>query len=205
MPETPLPQPKHTLAEDAMALVFATLFVSIGLVFYTKAQILTGSTAGIALLLQYASGIPFGTSFVLVNLPFIALALFRMGWPFTLRTFAAVALISTMTHFVPRWVQVAEIAPLFAAIAGGALQGVGLLILFRHRTGLGGVNVLAMFLQERFGLRAGWVQLGIDITIMAVALAYLPWENVALSVIGAVVLNVVLGVNHKPGRYVAVS
>jgi uncharacterized membrane-anchored protein YitT (DUF2179 family) len=191
--------------EDAIALVMGTVFVALGLVFYQEARLLTGSSAGIALLVQYATGTPFGLTFWLINLPFYVLAWLRMGPAFTLRTFIAVGLISALSRLTPMWIDVASIAPLYAALAGGALQGIGLLILFRHRTGLGGFNILALYLQERHGIRAGWFQLGVDGAIMAVALMVLPWPNVALSVLGAVVLNVTLGLNHKPGRYMAVS
>jgi len=52
-------------------------------------------------------------------------------------------------------VRFAELNLVYAAVFGGFAMGVGLLILFRHRASLGGVNILALFLQERFGLRAG--------------------------------------------------
>jgi uncharacterized membrane-anchored protein YitT (DUF2179 family) len=203
-PETPSAE-KHSLVEDGLALGMGTLFVALGLAFYQKAELLTGSTAGIALLVQYAFGTPFGLTFWLINLPFYALAYWRFGTGFTLRTFIAVGLISVLSKLTPQWIEIASIAPFYAVITGGALQGMGLLILFRHRTGLGGFNILALYLQDNHGIRAGWFQLAMDGLIMAAALAVLPWPNVALSVLGAVVLNVTLGFNHKPGRYMAVS
>jgi uncharacterized membrane-anchored protein YitT (DUF2179 family) len=196
---------RHSRAEDALALATGTMLVALGLTLYTKAKLLTGSSAGIALLAQYAAGVPFPIGFWLINLPFYALAYLRFGLPFTIRTFIAVGLISALARFTPEWITLAEINPVYAAIAGGGLQGMGLLILFRHRTGLGGFNILALYLQDHHGIRAGWFQLAVDSIIMAAALAFLPWQNVALSVLGAVVLNVTLGLNHKPGRYLAVS
>ncbi len=88
---------------------------------------------------------------------------------------------------------------------GGLLIGVGLLILFRHRFSLGGINLLALYAQERLGLRAGYVQLGVDALIVLAALLILPIEKVGLSLLAAVVLNLVLAVNHRPGRYNGVS
>jgi uncharacterized membrane-anchored protein YitT (DUF2179 family) len=167
--------------------------------------LLTGSSAGIALLVQYATQTPFAVTFWLINLPFYLLAFWRFGLAFTLRTFIAVGLISVLSRFTPEWLAINAIEPLYAAIVGGALQGMGLLILFRHRTGLGGFNIAALYLQDRGIIRAGWFQLAVDGCILATALLFLPWPNVALSVLGAVVLNVTLGLNHKPGRYVAVS
>jgi uncharacterized membrane-anchored protein YitT (DUF2179 family) len=90
-------------------------------------------------------------------------------------------------------------------VAGGGLVGVGLLILFRHRTTLGGVNILALYLQERHGIRAGWFQLGVDCAILAASFFVLPWQNVLLSLIGATVINVTLAINHRPGRYMGMS
>jgi uncharacterized membrane-anchored protein YitT (DUF2179 family) len=199
------PVERHSIAEDAIALLVGTLFVSLGVVIYTKAVLLAGSTAGIALLLQYATGVGFWTVFSLVNLPFYALALKRMGWQFTLRTFIAVSLVSLFTMLTGSWVTFAHLDPLYAAIMGGALNGCGLLILFRHRTGLGGINILAIYLQERTGLRAGYFQLGVDFAILAVAWFVIPADRLALSVLAAVVVNMTLAINHRPGRYVGVT
>ncbi len=38
-----------------------------------------------------------------------------------------------------------------------------------------------------------------------VALALLPMDRVGLSVLGAVALNLIIALNHKPGRYMGVS
>ncbi len=45
-------------------------------------------------------------------------------------------------------------------------MGMGVLALFRHRSGVGGVNILALYLQDAYGIRAGWFQLALDIIIM---------------------------------------
>ncbi|MFP4138711.1 MAG: YitT family protein [Halomonas sp.] len=200
-----LPTDPHSLREDAMAMLVGTLFVALGVTFYTQATLLTGSTAGMAFLLQYASGWPFGVGFFLINLPFYWLAIKRMGWSFTLRTFAAIGLVSLFSEFTGRWIDIAALAPLYGALMGGCLIGIGMLILFRHRASLGGVNILVLYLQDRFGLRAGYVQLAIDGVIMLAGLALLPADRVGLSVLGAVALNLIIALNHKPGRYMGVS
>jgi len=196
---------RHRLYEDLIALPLGTLMISIGIVLFTKATVLTGGAAGLALLLQFATGGDFSVLFFVVNLPFYWLAYRRMGLAFTLRTVAAVSLVSFFAWATPGWFRIEAIAPLYAAIAGGAAMGLGLLALARHRTAIGGVNILALYLQERHGLRAGWVQLGIDGAIFVAALFVLPPDKIALSVVGTVVINAILAMNHKPGRYMAVS
>jgi uncharacterized membrane-anchored protein YitT (DUF2179 family) len=200
-----MPTDPHRHYEDVMALLIGTLFVALGVTLYSQALLLTGSTAGIAFLLQYASGWPFGVWFFLINVPFYWLAIRRMGWSFTLRTFAAIGLVSLFSELTGRWIRIEAVAPLYASLMGGCLIGIGMLVLFRHRASLGGVNILVLYLQDRHGWRAGYVQLGIDGAIMLVALALLPMDRVGLSVLGAVALNLIIALNHKPGRYMGVS
>ena len=203
--ETASQAERHSAYEDLIAIVIGTLFVALGVVIYTKAVLLAGSTAGLALLLQYASGIGFWWLFFAVNLPFYILAVKKLGWTFTLRTFAAVTLVSIFSRLTSELVSFSYLDPLYAAIMGGALSGTGLLILFRHRTGLGGINVLAIYLQDRFGLRAGYFQMAVDLAILAAACFVIPFDRLALSVLGAVVVNMTLAINHRPGRYLGVT
>lgn len=198
-------QDPHKPHEDVMAMLLGTLFVALGVAFYTHAVLLTGSTAGMALLLNYVTGWGFGVWFFAINLPFYYLAIKGMGWSFTLRTFAAIGLVSVFSELTQRWVQFEPVPSLYAAVMGGALVGLGLLMLFRHRTSLGGISILSLYLQQRHGWRAGYVQLGIDGLILLVALTQLPLDRVGYSVIGAVTLNLIIALNHKPGRYIGVS
>ena len=194
---------RHRWYEDLQALVTGTLFVALGVVMFGHAGLLTGGTAGIAFLIHYGSGISFSVAFFVINLPFYVFAWKRMGPSFTLKTFAAVVLLSLFTYLLPRALTFEHLSPVLATILGGLLCGTGMLILFRHRASLGGLNVLVLYLQERFGWRAGKVQMAMDGLIVLGALWVTDWQRVALSVLGAVVLNLALTVNHRPGRYMA--
>ncbi len=199
------PKPvRHRPHEDIQALLTGTLFVALGVIMFRHTGLLTGGTAGLAFLIHYATGWNFSLVFFAINLPFYGLAYQRMGLVFTLKTFAAVALLAVFAQWVPHWIAFGEIAPGFAAVAGGLLMGAGMLMLFRHRASLGGLNVLVLFLQERFGWRAGKVQMAFDCAIVLAALAVVDWGQIAWSIVGAVVLNLTLAINHRPGRYMAV-
>ncbi|KRD73024.1 YitT family protein [Ensifer sp. ENS10] len=199
------PVERHRLYEDALAILMGTLIMSLGVIIYSKAMLLSGSTSGLALLLQYATGAEFWLVFSLVNLPFYILAVKRLGWMFALRTFIAVSLVSLFSRLTAGWVEIARLDPIYAAVVGGGLMGTGLLILFRHRTGLGGINIVAIYLQEKFGVRAGYFQLAVDLAILAAAYFVLPPANLVLSVVGAAVVNMTLAINHRPGRYAGVT
>lgn len=200
-----LPQDPHRPHEDVLAMLLGTLLVALGVTFYSQAMLLAGSTAGLALLAEYVTGLGFGGMFFVINLPFYYLAIKRMGWSFTLRTFIATALLSLFAFLTPGWVDIASLNPVYAAVIGGSLLGIGLLVLIRHRTSLGGINILALYLQERFGWRAGYVQLGVDMLILGLSFLVLEPNGIALSVLGAVIMNLIIALNHKPGRYIGVS
>ena len=206
-PPTPTPAPlvvPHTLAEDAVAIFTGVLLISVGVAFFSSAGLLTGGTAGLAFLLHYATGIGFGKIFFVLNLPFYWLALRKLGRAFTIKTFLAVLLLSLLTELQSQFLQFAQLQPLYAAIAGGLITGAGFLVLFRHRCSLGGVGIAALYLQDRYGWRAGKVQMAVDCCIVLLALWTVEPLRVLWSMAGAVALNVVLSMNHRPGRYMAV-
>ncbi len=172
---------RHTLLEDVQAIVTACAFFSLGLTLLGSAGLLMGGTPGIALLVARVTHLPFGVVYVLVNVPFFWLGVRVLGWPFTLRTFAAIGLLAVATDRLPRVLALGQVAPLYAAAMGGALAGVGLLMLFRHDASLGGLNIVAIWLQKRFGVRAGVFQLTVDACIVVASFFVVSLETLALS------------------------
>jgi len=138
-----------------------------------------------------------------INLPFYWLAYRHLGRAFTLKTFAAVALVSGFAELAARLVQVMPAHPAVAAVLFGLVAGAGLLAIFRHRASLGGVGILAYYLQERMGWRAGWVQLAFDLVRFGAALLLMAPDLVMWSLLGAAILNAIIGVNHRRDRYIA--
>lgn len=194
---------RHTPIEDVQGVFCGSLVSSLGLYVLASAGLLTGSTAGVAFLLHYAFGLNFGLGFFLLNLPFFYLSWKRLGMAFTLKTFAAIGLTSLLTNVQGGVLEIASIHPAWAALIGGTLLGFGLLALYRHRASLGGVGILGIYMQERFGIRAGLVQLGIDLCVLAAAFFVTTPPIVFYSVLGAVVLNLFVTINHRSDRYIA--
>lgn len=196
---------RHKLHEDIIAMLLGTGLVALGVVFYAKASLSTGSTAGMAFIAHYLTGWSFGPLFFAINVPFYVFAFFRMGLQFTVRSFIGVSLVAVFSSLIPNWIVIDNIHPVFAALAGGAMMGLGVLALFRHRASLGGINVIALYAQEHMGWRAGYVQFAIDAVVLASALFVLSPREVGLSLLGAAALNIVVALNHRPGRYMGVS
>ncbi|MDO9416293.1 YitT family protein [Pararhizobium sp.] len=194
---------RHTPVEDMQGVFSGSLVAALGLYVLASAGLLTGSTAGVAFLLHYAFGVNFGLAFFLLNLPFFYLSWKRLGVAFTIKTFIAIGLTSLLTNVQSSVLQIASIHPAWAALLGGLLLGFGLLALYRHRASLGGVGILGIYLQERFGIRAGLVQMAIDLCVLAAAFFVTTPSVVFYSVLGAAVLNLFVAINHRADRYIA--
>ena len=193
---------RHGLYEDILAVAVSTLFVSLGVSILIRARILTGGIAGLSLLLQYATGWGFWILFFVLNGPFYWLAWRRMGRSFAIRTLLAVSAECILTRMTLSWTAYSHLTVFYAAVMGGALIGVGLLMLYRHRTSLGGIGILALHLQDVAGLRAGHVQLAFDLTLVACAAVMMPLDRILPSILCAFVTNLIIAINHRPGRYV---
>jgi uncharacterized membrane-anchored protein YitT (DUF2179 family) len=197
------PPDHHTRLEDAFALVVGTLLVGLSVVTLRSAGLITGQIAGLSLIFSYWGGWSFGLVFFLLNLPFYGFAVARMGWRFTLKTFAAVALLSAITELMGRHLALEVAHPALAALLAGVTAGTGLLVLFRHGASLGGVGIMALYVQDRLGLRAGLIQLGFDaMAFILAALLFAP-ATVLWSLAGAVLLNLIIAMNHRRDRYIA--
>jgi len=193
---------EHSVAEDVLGMLTGTFAASFGLYLLNASEAVTGGTAGLSLLLGFATGWPFWALFAVINVPFAVLAVYKRGWEFTIRTIIAIGLVSGFSVVHENLFQIASLNPVYGALAGNLMAGIGLLIVFRHGGSLGGFNVIALIVQDATGFRAGWTLMIFDLAVVLAALLVVPLPNVLLSALGAVLLNLVLALNHRPGRYI---
>ncbi|SNR40623.1 YitT family protein [Puniceibacterium sediminis] len=199
------PAENHTLSEDVQGILIGCTLVALGIQFLRASELVTGQIAGLALILSYPTGWTFGITFFVLNLPFYWLAIKQLGWRFTIKNFCAVAVMSTLVDAMPYVLKIHPVHPAIGAILFGILAGIGLLSLFRHGATLGGVGIVALWLQDRNGFKAGNTQLLFDLFVFALALLLFPWVTVAWSLMGAVIVNMIITINHRRDRYIARS
>lgn len=194
---------RHSKIEDGLAMLIGTFILSFAMMLLQQAGIMTGGTAGLSLLIHYITDLKFGILFFLINIPFYYFAYQKMGMALVIKTFIAVALLAGFTEIIPHFFHLSNVNPIYATIFANVLMGVSFLILFRHRSSLGGVNLLALYLQERFKIPAGKVQMAIDVVILLTSLFFVDWQLILVSILGAIILNSIILLNHKSSRYVA--
>jgi uncharacterized membrane-anchored protein YitT (DUF2179 family) len=197
------PADRHTPLEDAQGIVIGATLVALAIQFLRASDLITGQIAGLALVASYAQGWSFGLTFFVMNLPFYFVAVHLLGWTFVVKSALAVALMSVLSDTLPLVLTINDLHPALGAALFGVLAGVGLLSLFRHGASLGGVGIVALLLQDRRAIPAGYTQLAFDLCVFAVAFALFPVAVVAWSVLGAAILNGIIATNHRRDRYIA--
>ncbi|MBV7409885.1 YitT family protein [Maritimibacter sp. DP1N21-5] len=200
--DVPREEPHYSLFEDLQGILIASVQAALGIHLLRTAGLMTGGTAGLALVIAYATGWNFSLTFFAINIPFFAIAWWARGPVFFVKSIATVTLVSLMAEAIKPLLQIASILPAAAAILFGVSAGVGLLGLFRHSGSLGGVSIIALILQDRFNFRAGYTQLIHDSALFVIAFLILPADRVLWSLLGALILNLVIAFNHRRDWYV---
>ena len=191
----------HSVLDDIVGITASSLLAAIGIFLMDSGHVVTGGIAGLALLISYATPFSFSVAWIVASLPFLPLAVWKKGWNFTLRSLVAIVMVSLFAQLTTANLGQLSIDPLFGAVAGNVVASIGVLGLFRHRSSLGGFNVVALIAQEQYHWRAGYVQLVIDLAIVAGAFLVASPVIVLYSAVGAFVFNFILALNHREGRY----
>ncbi len=185
------------IAFEWYAIIEGCFLAALGLFFLQSSNLLVGGTAGIAAISNKALTLTMGTWFFLVNVPFFIIALKQMGKAFTIKSFIGIFIVSVLTDTLNLLINIDSIPIWLASFIGGGLIGIGLLILFRHNTSLGGVNILALYIEKKHGIHSGKIILATDMLVVLLALKFYPLEQIAYSMIGFFVLTSVIGRYHK--------
>lgn len=196
---------RHSIFDDLFGLLSGSILFSVGLSLLHASGVITGGAAGLALLISNNTGAQVGTIYLLIGIPFFFLALWKKGWRFTLRSTLNVAFVSYLTNEMPK-IFVLQVQNKFVAtIIANVLLGVGMIVIFRHFSSLGGFNVIALLAQERLNIKAGYVQLGLDAVVLLIGLTSYSPQIVLISLVGDAILNMCLAINHRSDRYVGYS
>lgn len=119
--------------------------------FIEPAEIAPGGAMGIALMVNYLTGLPVGRMTLAVNLPLLILAWCYVSRRFALRTAAACVLCSLVLDYV-----IAPICPVYSgdrlmcSLYGGVLVGVGMGFVFLSGCTTGGSDIIGYLLQKKY-------------------------------------------------------
>lgn len=184
---------KRLLMALAGALIYA-----VGLGFFLEPNRLSaGGIAGIALLVSQVTPVGTGILILILNIPVLLLGMWKFGVRFMSMTVGVLVVSSPLIDLFASWGALTEV-PLLAALAGGALMGAGMGVLYRAGASSGGMDVIAKLIHLRFPyFKTGAIFLVLDsLVVTATALVFRDVDLALYAAVGILVstylLNIVL-------------
>ncbi len=162
---------KHKIrkvATDIGIEIVASLLIAVGLYnFAVTAKFPMTGISGVAIILFRLTGLPIGTTTILLNVPIILLTFRRLGKGFFLRSLRCMLISSLFIDYLAPLFPVYEGDRLLAAIATGVLAGFGYAMVYLRHSSTGGTDFLTMYVKaKRPHLPLGKIILFFDATVV---------------------------------------
>ncbi|CAI6086329.1 YitT family protein [Cohnella sp. JJ-181] len=181
----------HQRRREWLVIALGCIVAAVGVSMLKQARMVTGGSAGLSLSLSYLLHMRFSVLFMLVNLPFLIFSWAKMGRSFTLRTIAAIVLLSVLTALqglLPDY----PMSPLSEAAVGGTLVGVGICMLFKNGASFGGSTVLALYLHRRYGRDPGKTGFAFDLAVILTSLSAITPGGALISALSLAITGTVV-------------
>lgn len=139
--------------------------------FLDPASLASGGVTGIAIILNYVFGWKTGVTIAVINVP-----LFLLGWKFFGKKFFFSTVYSTLLSslLIELWnLAMHAYLPvvdniLIESVAGGALFGIGMGLIFRMGSTTGGTDIIVKILRKKFRyLKTSVISMSMDVMIVA--------------------------------------
>ena len=146
-------------------------------------KIIDGGIVGISMMANLLTGIPLIAFLVVLNFPFILLALKKFGKPFVFQTIFAVLTFGGFAYLDHSYFKPATDDMLLSAIFGGILLGLGVGLVLRNNASLDGTEILAIKFNQNTVFSVGEIIMFFNVFIFASAGFLLGWERAMYSVL----------------------
>ncbi|MED1865636.1 YitT family protein [Fictibacillus nanhaiensis] len=182
----------HIKLQKSFYILIGLFLTAIGIKLLNIHTLTFGGTAGIATLVSFMTNWTWGILFLIVNLPFFILSIKKMGWNFSLLTFLCIILISAISDLMD-YLALPLISPIAAAIIAGSLIGIGVSFVLNSGASLGGIHILALYLEQKSNINRGLSLFVTDFIIVSSAVVMFGFRNALISIIAITVASFLTG------------
>ncbi|MCE5187784.1 MAG: YitT family protein [Eubacteriales bacterium] len=203
-------QSARAWALDILAFVLGSAMVAAGLVLFTiPNDIAPGGVSGLATALASFTPVSVGIWTLILNIPLIALAWWKLGFRPLSKTILTTLLLSAFLELFSRILPPYSNNVLLASVLGGVLCGAGMGIIFVRGATTGGTDLISLLLNRVFpNASVGSLLLIVDATV--VIFAVLVFRNIEVALYSIVTIFVTTrtidaimqGVDHAKVIYI---
>lgn len=166
--------PKRYLKEfywkDYALIFFGLALYAVGLIGFIKpVGIVTGGLTGVALLIEYASGIPLQYTYFLTNCALLVVALKLLGLKFMIKTIYGVVVLTFLLTVCQMFIKepIVKDEPLLSGVIGAMMCGVGIGLVFSSNGSTGGTDIVVAIINKYKNIAFGRGMLLCDFVIIS--------------------------------------
>lgn len=147
-----------------------------------------GGVSGISIMLSRITPLPTGTWIILINIPILALGLWKFGLKFLISTVYCTIISSVFTNMLSSFAPLTT-DKLLAALAGGTIMAVSMGMILKAGATTGGVDIIVKVLRLKYRhLKTGNLYLIMDAIV--VTLSGIMFQNLETALYAAVAIFV---------------
>lgn len=152
-----------------------------------------GGISGLAIVLKEIFPMlpKIGMQILIFNIPIMIVGIWRFGLKFILSTIYTLVVSSVLIDVLPKLLHMRAVtmAPMLAAVVGGALFGISMGMMFRLETTTGGMDIIVKLIrQKKPHLRTGQIFILLDIVILAASA--LAFRNIEVALFAGIAIYV---------------
>lgn len=163
-------------------LAFGAFIAGFGLEgFLIPNNMIDGGIVGISIMLSTLTKLNLGALIICINIPFIFLALKKLGKLFVAQTLYAIAMLGVSVNVFHDHHATDDI--LLATVFGGVVLGIGVGIVLRNNAAMDGTEILSIRLAKKSGFSIGEIIMFFNIFIYTGAGFLYGWDKAMYSVL----------------------
>lgn len=155
--------------------------------FLVPSHIIDGGITGISMILSKISAKPLGIFIILINLPFIILALQKLGKRFVFCTFYAIMIFAIGVTIFSRLLHgdciIPDLELFLVSIFGGLILGSGVGLVIRNGSSLDGTEIMAIYATKKIAFSVGEIIMFINLFIFTLAGFVYDWQHALYSIV----------------------
>ena len=189
--------------KDYILITFGLVIYAFGwTVFMLPYEFVTGGVTGISAIIYYSTGFPLQSSYLLINIVLLAIALKILGFHFMVKTIYAIFMLSGLLWAAQALVTgpdgelikiLGEGQQFMSLVIGMIMTGSALAIVFLNNGSTGGTDIVAACVNKYYNFSLGQVLLMVDVLIiLSCIVVFGDWQKVVFGFVAMAIENFVL-------------
>ena len=187
---------------DSVYIIIGCIIMAIGTaLFLLPNQLSSGGFSGIATIIYYFLHFPLGTTILVLNIPFLLWALFKLGKEIVIKSVAGTVLLAVFIDLFEKIPKLTE-DRFLACIYGGICIGIGMALVLKASASTGGTDLISYIVRAyRPHIRTSNIIVILDIIIISLNVIFFKeveiglYSAIAIYIVGKMIDIIFEGVN----------